>query len=90
MLNKRLYFLGKLVILLCLQSVKTNEIENSRENSFQLVDLNSFKFIINSGMLAQILILDMEMMSLSLPVKYVNEGVETFNVQVNVTLMTWS
>ena len=76
------------MILLCLQSVKTNEIENSRENSFQLVDLNSFKFIINSGMLAQILILDMEMMSLSLPVKYVNEGVETFNVQVNVTLMT--
>ena len=62
------------MILLCLQSVKTNEIENSRENSFQLVDLNSFKFIINSGMLAQILILDMEMMSLSLPVKYVNEG----------------
>ena len=90
MLNKWLYFLGKLVILLCLQSVKTNEIENSRENSFQLVDLNSFKFIINSGMLGQILNLDIEMMSLSLPVKYVNEGVETFNVQVNVTLMTWS
>ena len=76
MLNKWLYFIGKLVILLCLQSVKTNEIENSRENSFQLVDLNSFKFIINSGMLAQILILDMEMMSLSLPVKYVNEGLK--------------
>ena len=76
------------MILLCLQSVKTNEIENSRENSFQLVDLNNFKFIINSGMLAQILILDMEMMSLSLPVKYVNEGVKTFNEQVNVTLMT--
>ena len=76
------------MILLCLQSVKTNEIENSRENSFQLVDLNNFKFIINSGMLAQILILDMEMMSLLLPVKYVNEGVKTFNEQVNVTLMT--
>ena len=76
------------MILMCLQSVKTNEIENSMENSFQLVDLNNFKFIINSGMLAQILILDMEMMSLSLPVKYVNEGVKTFNVQVNVTLMT--
>ena len=76
MLNKWLYFLGKLVILLCLQSVKTNEIKNSRDNSFQLVDLDNFKFIINSGMLGQILILNMEMISLSLPVKYVNKGVK--------------
>ena len=67
-----------LCLLLCLKTVKTKEkeIENSWENSFQLIDLDNFKFIINSGMLGQLLILDMEMMSLSLPVKYVNEGVK--------------
>ena len=63
MLNK--WLLGKLVMLLSLKIVKTNQIKNSNENSFQLIDLDNFKFIINSGMFCQILILDMEMMSLT-------------------------
>ena len=52
-------------MLMSLQIVKTNQIKNSNENSFQLIDLDNFKFIINSGMLSQILILEMEMMSLT-------------------------
>ena len=52
-------------MLMSLQIVKTNQIKNITENSFQLIDLDNFKFIINSGMLSQILILEMEMMSLT-------------------------
>ena len=43
-----------LLSLLGLQIVKTNQIKNITKNSFQLIDLHNFKFIINSGMYSQI------------------------------------